>query len=112
MGFPAGDLDRRIRIERQVRGEDSPGGEETYTWALVSIVWANVRPLRGRELFAAQQVAAKVDTRFRIRWRTGITPERMRIVDDQGRGYDIMAVLEIGRRDGLEIMGVARAEEP
>ena len=71
------------------------------------IVGAVYDPTR-RELFTAEQIAAHVDTRFRIRWLPAITPQN-RIVFE-GRAYDVQAVLELGRRDGLELLARARAE--
>lgn len=109
----AGDLDRRIRIEQATETQAPDGsGEPETTWATVAEVWAQKDPLGGRELFTAQQVAAKVDTRFRLRWRNDVRPERMRIVDEDLRLYDIQAVQEIGRRDGLLLLTSARGEEP
>ena len=82
------------------------------TWSVFAEVWAEQVPLQGRELFAAQQVAARVDTRFRLRWRADVTPEATRVVDADGRVFDIVSVLELGRREGLEVMATARGEAP
>src|SRR5688572_14464944 len=102
MPLTAGELDRRVRIEVATDAVDPNGsGEPTTTWAHLATVWASVRPISGRELFAAQQVGAKVDTRFRIRYRTDVHPERSRLIDDLGRVYDIRSLQEIGRREGL-----------
>ncbi len=88
-------------------------GESVKSWdppASFFEVWAQKEDLVGRELFVAQQIAAKTNTRFRIRYVDGVTPrETLRIVCD-GRDYDITAVSEIGRREGLEILAWARAE--
>lgn len=113
MPLAAGALDRRITFQAETEVVDPQGsGEPVKTWADVVTVWANVQPLGGRELFASQQTAAKVDTRYRIRWRSGVTPEAMRILDENGRIFDIQAVQEIGRREGLEILATARGEVP
>jgi SPP1 family predicted phage head-tail adaptor len=87
----AGDLNHRIRIERQVKTENTRG-EVVYTWALHATVWAQVSPMnatRGRELVAASQVQSEITTRFRIRYREGID-ETMRIIW-RGVQYDIKA---------------------
>lgn len=109
----AGQMDRRIRIDAGTATVDpESSGEPIVTYVPMVNVWAQVQPLRGTELFAAQQVAAKVDTRFRIRWRGDVRPERMQIVDDLERVYDVHFVQEIGRREGLEILATARGEVP
>jgi SPP1 family predicted phage head-tail adaptor len=103
----AGALDRRIVLQRPEATQDEHG-EPVTTWVTVAEVAAEVRPLRGVERFAAQQTVARVDTRFRIRWMPGVVPT-WRIVFDR-RSYDVDAVLEIGRREGFEILAQGRAE--
>jgi len=103
----AGALDRRIEIQRAEVVQDEYG-QPIETWVTVADCAAEVRPLKGIERFTAEQLAAHVDTRFRIRWLPDITPQN-RIVFD-GRAYDVQAVLELGRRDGLELLARARAE--
>ncbi len=100
----AGTLDRRVVIERYTTTQDEVG-EPVKTYEAVDTIWAQVLPLRGQERFVAQQEYAEVTTRFRLRHRTDID-EKMRLVHD-GDEYDIMAILEIGRREGLEILAKA-----
>jgi SPP1 family predicted phage head-tail adaptor len=107
----SGAMDRRIRID-QAQEVRSESGEIVQTWLPLITTWAERKPLQGSELFQAQQIAAKVDTRYRVRYRSDVTPgSDLRVVDlsDQ-REYDITAVLEIGRREGLELLASARAE--
>jgi len=110
----AGKMDRRIRVELATEVDAPSGsGQKVLTWALFFRAWAEKRDLRGTELFQAQQVAAKVTTTFRIRWRAGVNPGRnLRLIDesDGNRVYDITAAPELGRREGLELMAWARAE--
>jgi len=96
-----GKLDRRVTIESVTLAADGYGGQ-VETWALLATVWAQVVPLTGRELFQAQQVNAEAEARFRIRWRSDVTP-KMRIKHD-GDTYEVLYVAEIGRREGLDIM--------
>lgn len=110
----AGSLDRRVRIEQATEVQDPATGEPVRTWGLVREVWANVRPLRGSEFSAAQQLVAKADTLFLIRFPHGLDPlpnpdESMRLVYG-AVPYNIQYVAEIGRREGLEILATARAE--
>lgn len=68
-------------------------GEPNTAWVdFLPRVSASVEPLRGRELYAAQEHQADVDVRIRIRYREGIEPT-MRVVHD-GRVYDIRAVID------------------
>lgn len=106
----AGRLDRRIVFERATASQASPSGEQVLTWATEATVWAEVTPLGGRELFQAQQLEAKADTRFRIRHKAGITPDEKLRIAYGGRYYDLRSVVELGRREGLEILAEARTE--
>lgn len=107
----AGAMDRRIRID-QAQEVRSESGEKTRTWLPLLTTWAERIPLGGSELFQAQQLAAKVDTKYRMRYRSGVNAGLNFSLYDtsDGRTYDITAVIEIGRREGLEVLAFARAE--
>ena len=96
-----GAMDRRIVIE-QVTTVNNTFGEDVETWTTFATVWCHVKPIRGQEVFQTDQTVAVQQTQFRIRYRTGID-EKMRIVYD-GDTYDIISILELGRREGLDIM--------
>lgn len=101
----AGKLDRRITIQEPVVSQDGYGEPIATRWSDVATVRAQVIPVSGREYFDAAAVRAEKTTRFRIRWRRGVT-ETQRIVYD-GRNYNIRSIVEIGRREGLEIAAEA-----
>lgn len=104
-------LDRRITLvipDQEIGRDDFNApiiGERQF------VVWASKLDIRDSERYAAQEVGAQVTTRFRIRWSTsvkGFDPRGSILFD--GRRYDVSAVKEIGRRQGLEITANARAE--
>jgi len=101
-------MDRVIQIQRNTPSQDAYG-EEVASWVTVATVWAERRDLRGAEQFAALQEQAEISTIYRTRWQSGITPED-RVIDEMSRQYDIVAALEIGRREGLDLYVTARAE--
>jgi SPP1 family predicted phage head-tail adaptor len=103
----AGLLDRRITIERATETTDAVGGV-TREWGPLATVWAQVLPISDGERWRAEEVAAHVTHRFRIRWGAGVLPTD-RIVYE-GRIFDLSGVKEIGRREGQELTGAARAE--
>jgi hypothetical protein len=85
----------------------------------IAKVWAERKPLlgtrTGAEIFAAQQIVASAEVRWRIRWPQGFMPtadESCHLIDlgDGDREHDILSVIEIGRREGLEILTKARAD--
>ena len=100
-----GRLDRRIVIEVNTPTR-SPSGEKVDSWATLATVWAEVRPLRGKEFFDAAAVQSEIDTKFRIRFRSDLTT-KMRINYD-GNLYDIHSIAELGRHAATEIMASAQ----
>lgn len=95
-----GRMDRIVTLKiRTVTGQDSYG-EQTVTYADVP-AWAERREFRGTERFTAQQRLATLDARYVIHYRDGIkATDRL---TDGSNTYEIAAVLEIGRREGLEL---------
>lgn len=100
----AGKLDRRITIQSLVETQDD-FGQPVQTTVVLATVWANVAPLRGKEPFQGEQFNAQQVVVFTVRWRDDVDAT-MRI-EHEGETYDIQSVSEIGRREGLEIVGFA-----
>lgn len=108
----AGELDRRITIERYVetRGDFN---EPIMTWEPLVTVWCAKRDASAGESYRAQSVSAQITTRFTIRYSSQVADvnPKDRIIYE-GRVYNITAVREAaeGRRVALEIDAVARAD--
>ena len=76
---------------------------------LPATVWAERLELRGAERWSAQQVVATLTVKYRIRYRDDITAQCM-LVDDDDREYDIQPPIELGRKDGLELVCSVRSD--
>jgi len=88
-----GRLRHRIIIQELTDLRDPISGEIIDTdWQDVCTVWAEIRALRGREYFAAQQTIAESSHEITIRYRKGIKPTMRAVHDD--RIFDIQAVLD------------------
>lgn len=113
----AGNLDRRITLQRKVVTQSSTG-QPIETWSsLTGNRWASVRPVDGDERFTAPQYAAKQQVEFRIRWSSDVadfTPlDRILYPADSSDPtaiYDVLAVHELGRRDGFLIVTFRRSD--
>jgi len=108
MPVRAGLLDRRVVLKRRVETVDSSRQAVISYWPIAT-VWARVEPLGGREQFGQQQWVASGDVRFTVRWRKDMTPLHVVTYDD--RDFDVVTVAEDGRREGVLIVGRARAEK-
>jgi len=121
----AGRLDRMITIQR---GGSSVGddGHPVDSWSILGTLRrpASMVPIRGEERFSAPQFVAREQVEFRVQYAAVIadlTPlDRIiypafeadsPLTDPETRRvYDIMAVHEIGRREGLQILTARRAD--
>lgn len=106
----SGRLDRRITLLRKsvTTGDFN---DEVVTWSPIATVWAEKKDISDRERLQARETTAEITTRFRIRWSQVVRyvdPEHR--IEYDGRTYEIFSVKEVGRRDGLEITAMARAE--
>jgi len=108
----AGEMDRRIRIERKSTSAGS-SGEEVDTWTEVDTVAAILVELRGYERAALRQLIGHAITTFQIRWSvvTATVTVKDRIVYGN-RNFNITDVREIGRREGIALDCFAPSEEP
>jgi head-tail adaptor len=101
----AKDLDREIQFEQKVRpaGKGKAGQE---TWQPVGgIAWAQVRdalPSRSENTEDGLPIATR-RARVRLRYRDDITPD-MRILYGARTMQIIAGPVELGRREGLELM--------
>lgn len=107
----AGKLDRRLTIRRFIETGRTPLNEPILDWVDVVTVWAQQRPERGSERFAAAQINGTAVMTFHIRFRGDVSVKDRLLYE--GREYEIVAPpREIGRRVVLEIDAIARADDP
>ena len=103
MTLDAGDLNRRITIQRKGAGTDDWGTPLPDAWDDVTKAWANIRNLSGLGAIKADAEAAVVKTSIRIRYRADISPG-MRVLHGT-TVYDIKAVLpDEARREYVDLV--------
>lgn len=91
--IPPSELNRKITIQ-QVTNTVDPEGIFVETWTDFATVWANRKPLSGREYFEAAAINAEKTVKYRIRYRRGIKAN-MRLFDVlDGKYYNIVAPLD------------------
>lgn len=103
----AGKRDRRVDLRRQLAGKDA-AGQRASQWLTVETVWASVKPATGREVMNALAADAEIPTTFRILWRDDVDPSW--VIAFEGKIFDLISINELGRREGLEILGVAKVK--
>lgn len=93
-------LSKRVTLQTATETRDTDGSV-IQTWSDTATVRAAVEPLVGREYWAAQQINAERTVRFRIRYRSGVTP-KMRVSYDS-RVFDIKSAINVNER-GRELV--------
>lgn len=112
----AGALRHRVTIQRLTAGspQQKPSGEADMDWAtLYQNVPAAIEPLRGRELYAAQEHHSEATVRIRIRWVDDVTAGDRFVFDDlyygivwvppvdkKGKQFDMELLTRQGVNDG------------
>ncbi len=108
IGLDAGELDRRIVVERATTSADDYGGE-TKTWSKWCKSWAKVTYGRADERRQAAQEEASLVATFRVRAnaKTSAIETTDRIVYD-GSAWDISSNVAFGRA-GRDITAIRAA---
>lgn len=104
--IPAGGRDRLITLQDRAAGVDGLGNPNG-AWQDTAKVWAKYTPVRGTEEFLKTQKYAETEATFGIIHRSGINARTQILFD--GKTWDIVGVLEIGRREGLQLLAKAAA---
>jgi len=106
----AGDLDRRVELQRLVVTRDRMNAP-VQNWSTLAEVAASLFDVSDAERLSNAEVGASVTTRFRIRWSPDVADlnAKDRLVCE-GAVYAISGVKQVGRRDGLEITAARRGD--
>lgn len=100
----AGDYDRRVTIQEFTTTRDPDTNEQIRTWVDLAAVWAKRLDLRASErIVMGEAIDATIETVFTIRYRVDVDVIG-RLVDENGRIYDVKGTREIGRRRELELL--------
>jgi len=106
-----GQLDRRVTFQTKTEVQDD-FGELDPTWVDSFTVWAKAMDVKGREVFEGNQLSDAYDIKIKVRYRSDIlVTQRFTFKNDpkrSGEFFEIKHIKELGRKDGLMIMGKKR----
>ena len=98
-----GALGQRITLQKRSVAQDATGGQRA-TWTDVATVWAEVVPLTGRELIAAQAVTSETSHQITLRWQPAFADPKtiaaLRVVFN-GRHFNINAAINEDERNRM-----------
>ena len=104
MTFEVGKLDRRIELQEPIETRDTTGDVIT-TYSTVYTVPCAVENFKSAERFSSEQIRSSRVRDFRMRYLTNI--EENWQIRYEGSDFRILAIDEIGRREGLKITAEA-----
>lgn len=93
----AGRLRHRLQVQAPLESRDDIGGV-TRVWVAVGDVWAHIEPLKGRELFEAQSIEARLNTRVTMRAFPDLDPTWRLVWLDKDRAYQVYSVRDVDER--------------
>lgn len=64
----SGRINKIISIQAPASEIDARTGQKVPTWSELAVIWAGIEPLRGNDLYAAQQHNSEITTKIVIRW--------------------------------------------
>ena len=92
-----GKLDKRITLQSRSATLDDYG-QQSNSWTDVATVWANIKPVSGREKMKAMQVDSILSHTVAVRYNATFMPPRTvdawRIVYN-GRYFNIIAAMDL-----------------
>jgi SPP1 family predicted phage head-tail adaptor len=109
MSIRAGKLRHQITIERRVLTQDSTG-DPLQTWEVFARRRASVEPLVGNEFFISKARAARVPTKFRLRYLDGVLPN-MRILWEINSTVKVFNITDVTIVHGIQHEMLIIAEE-
>ena len=71
----AGDLNRRLKLQRVLMTADTEG-VSAEAWGDVATIWAHINPASGIEVSQAAQTEEKITHTVTCRWRPDMTPKQ------------------------------------
>jgi len=103
----AGRLDKVLTLQKRTLTANDYG-EEVPSYSTLATVWGRKIEVGGNEKYASLQVVGEIDCKFRIRYRSDLTTVNRVVCNSET--YDIKSIIEIGRREGLELLATRRSD--
>jgi head-tail adaptor len=93
----AGKLRFRLEVQAPAEYRDDIGGVQQI-WQTVGTVWADIEPLRARELFEAQSIEARLSHRIMLRAYPGFEARWRLVWAEKQRAFQVYSVRDVHER--------------
>lgn len=93
----AGKLRHRVQLQAPIETRDDLGGVQSV-WMTMDELWCNIEPLRGKEVFEAQSIEARLSHKITLRAIEPIDPRWRLVWVAMARAFQIHSVRDLGER--------------
>lgn len=93
-----GKLNKRITLKKTDGTTIFKDGVEIANWDDVATIWANARPLQGKELWTAQSIYPELSMKFTIRYRKDISEDMRILYNEKGKEFEIISIVDIDEK--------------
>ena len=93
-----GPMRHQIKIQTEAQTDDGGGGY-VLGWTTTATVWANIKPISGREHLLTAQLADIITHRITIRARSDLTFTGKNRILFGTRAFNVKHVINVGERD-------------
>jgi len=97
----AGALRHYVKLQHATYVQDSSGAT-TETWTDIANIWAQIKPLSGRQMDIAKQAQSEVTHEIIVRYRENVTPDKR--IKYGSRIFYIESVMNIEERNNWLIL--------
>lgn len=93
----AGKLRHRVQAQAPLEDRDDIGGVR-QVWITMDELWCDIEPLKGREIFEAQSIEARLSHKMTFRGWVQLDPRWRLVWVLMDRAFQIHSIRDIGER--------------
>lgn len=93
----AGKLRHRVQVQAPFEDRDDIGGVR-QVWVTMDELWCNIEPLRGKEVFEAQSIEARLSHKITLRAAQTLDPRWRLVWVAMDRAFQIYSIRDLDER--------------
>ena len=93
----AGKLRHRVQLQVPLEDRDDLGGVRTV-WMTMDELWADIEPLKGKEVFEAASIEGRLSHRITLRAYAGFDTRWRLVWPEQDRAFQVYSAKDVQER--------------
>jgi head-tail adaptor len=107
--------DKLVTIQQMAKSK-GPSGFPVETWTTLRTAYMSKQDVRADERYAANHLLAAIETQWHSDYAADIDPDVVNVATKRrivysGRTFDILAASIIGKKEGVEFITLAKADD-